>query len=289
MLAALVLGLVGTAWAGNRKINRENEKLAAQIDLLASTTAALSRSIDIINTELAKTQSESEATAAQLAAEQSNVSAFQNQIQSIGNTVGTLDKLSRLDPELLQKYSKVYFLNEHYAPQHLSMIDPQWLYHEDRQQQFISEAYPELIQMLQDASSTGVHIFVESAYRSFFDQASLKGAYTVTYGAGTANSFSADQGYSEHQLGTTADFITTGTGGSLSGFEKTNAYKWMVDNAYKYGFVLSYPPNNKYYVYEPWHWRFVGKALALRLRNDGKYFYDLDQRTIDQYLVHIFD
>jgi hypothetical protein len=44
-----------------------------------------------------------------------------------------------------------------------------------------------------------------------------------------------------------------------------------------------------YYQYEPWHWRFVGKDLADDLRDDGKYFYDLDQRTIDSYLIDIFD
>jgi D-alanyl-D-alanine carboxypeptidase len=143
--------------------------------------------------------------------------------------------------------------------------------------------------MIDDANAAGVKIFVQSAYRSFFDQASLKGKYTVTYGAGTANSFSADQGYSEHQLGTTVDFSTTGLNGGLDGFDKTPAYTWLVANAYKYGFVLSYPKNNTYYVFEPWHWRFVGFALALRIHNESKNFYDLDQRVIDGYLISIFD
>ena len=69
----------------------------------------------------------------------------------------------------------------------------------------------------------------------------------------------------------------------------TPAYQWMTDNAHKYGFVLSYPKDNSYYVYEPWHWRFVGVKLATDLHNQGKNFYDLDQRVIDTYLVNIFD
>jgi D-alanyl-D-alanine carboxypeptidase len=117
----------------------------------------------------------------------------------------------------------------------------------------------------------------------------LKSTYSVTYGAGTANRFSADQGYSEHQLGTTLDFTTPATGLVFSKFEKTSAYAWLAENGYTYGFVLSYPKNNTYYQYEPWHWRFVGRGLAAKLHADGKRFYDLDQRDIDSYLISFFD
>jgi D-alanyl-D-alanine carboxypeptidase len=148
---------------------------------------------------------------------------------------------------------------------------------------------PYLEQMLTAASSSGVGIYIDSAYRSFGTQAELKGQYIVTYGAGTANSFSAEQGYSEHQLGTALDFITTGTGGELSGFDKRPAYAWLVANAYRYGFILSYPPNNGYYIFEPWHWRFVGVKLATDLHNANMYFYQMDQRTINTYLDTFFD
>jgi hypothetical protein len=53
--------------------------------------------------------------------------------------------------------------------------------------------------------------------------------------------------------------------------------------------VLSYPKNNKYYIYEPWHWRYVGVSLATWLHDNGKYLYDVDQREIDEYLLTIFD
>ena len=110
----------------------------------------------------------------------------------------------------------------------------------------------------------------------------------MSYGSG-ANKFSADQGYSEHQLGTTIDFTTLKTRNNFSAFKSTDAYIWLTDNAYKYGFVLSYPETNGYYVFEPWHWRFVGVKLAKRLYDDKIYFYDLSQREIDEYLVSIFD
>jgi len=86
------------------------------------------------------------------------------------------------------------------------------------------------------------------------------------------------------------DIITPGLGGQLDdSFIPTAANTWLTANAYKYGFELSYPKDNGYYVYEPWHWRFVGVKLATDLHNQGKNFYDMDQRVIDTYLVNIFD
>lgn len=212
---------------------------------------------------------------------------FYNQISEISGTVGKLDKLSKTDEELLQKYSKVYFLNENYIPSDLIQI-PQGYIHDDDDEFFHEDAWPFLETLLQEAGEDGMNLLIVSGYRSFDTQRELKGAYTVTYGSG-ANTFSADQGYSEHQLGTAVDFSTKALGGGLSGFGNTEAYDWLLQNAYKYGFILSYPEENGYYVFEPWHWRFVGKKLARDLHSDDESFYHLDQREIDEYLISIFD
>ena len=143
--------------------------------------------------------------------------------------------------------------------------------------------------MLDDATEAGLKLRIASAYRSFKTQESLKTSYKVTYGTTSANKFSADQGYSEHQLGTTVDLTTASSGALSSSFEKTTEFKWLTQHAYKYGFVLSYPKNNKYYIYEPWHWRFVGVKLATMLHEEKLYLYDVDQREIDTYLISIFD
>jgi LAS superfamily LD-carboxypeptidase LdcB len=224
-----------------------------------------------------------------LYAEQNKNSFFEKQIEEIAGTVGTLDKLSKTDPELLQKYSRVYFLNEHYIPPSLTEIDSEYVYNNDKIHQIHTQALPFLIGLIQAAEENEITLKIISAYRSFGTQGLVKTGYTVTYGAGTANQFSADQGYSEHQLGTALDFTTPETGEDFSEFEKTKAFEWLLKNAYKYGFILSYPKNNDYYQFEPWHWRFVGAALANILHLDEKKFYDINQREIDQYLVYIFD
>jgi D-alanyl-D-alanine carboxypeptidase len=212
-----------------------------------------------------------------------------DQVGDISGTVGTLEKLAKTDPELLAKYSKVFFLSENYAPERVVSIDTEFLYHEQNPETIHALVWPKLEDLLEDAKDDSIELYVLSAYRSFDEQRALKGAYTVTYGAGSANTFSADQGYSEHQLGTTVDFITTGLNGQLAGFQNTAAYQWLLNNAYKHGFILSYPQGNGHYIFEPWHWRFVGEELARELHQSGKNFYDLDQREIDEYLADIFE
>lgn len=260
-----------------------------QSEAASSTATALAQAIEIIKNNLELTKSESAALAGNLSTAQEKVASLESETSKIGGTVGDLEKLSQTDEELLKKYSKIAFLNENYVPKKLSEVRNQYLYSEKKTQYFLTDALPFLTGMIDAAAADGVTIYVKSAYRSFNEQDTLKGAYSVTYGSG-ANQFSADQGYSEHQLGTTVDLIAPGLGGELSTkFDTTPAYTWLLANAYKYGFVLSYPKGNAYYIYEPWHWRFVSKSLAKKLHDEGKSFYDLDQRTIDGYLLSLFD
>jgi len=220
--------------------------------------------------------------------EKARMDDLHSQVGQIQGSVQTLEKLKTIDPELLKKYSKIYFLNENYVPESLAKIDSEYVFNPEEDYLFHAKAWPFLKVMLAAAVADGVDIKIVSAYRSFGEQTAIKASYKVVYGSG-ANQFSADQGYSEHQLGTTIDFTDSEIGASFSEFEKTEAYRWLENNAYQYGFVLSYPESNRYYQYEPWHWRFVGRDLAQKLRDEGEHFYDLDQRDIDEYLISFFD
>jgi LAS superfamily LD-carboxypeptidase LdcB len=200
-----------------------------------------------------------------------------------------LDKMVRTDRELLAKYSSVYFLNENYVPKSLTYIATSSLNRPTKSEQIHTDAAPHLQQLLDAAAGAKVPLQVSSGYRSFGQQAALKQGYKVSYGKGTANSFSADQGYSEHQLGTTVDFTNPTIGAVLTGFDKSAGYAWLTANAWQYGFILSYPKGNKHFVFEPWHWRYVGVELATKLHNEKKNFYDLDQRAINEYLIKFSD
>lgn len=288
ILIAGALIIVGSfAYGGYRYYQVVNQLIATQQQLIGSTETS-GKIISGYENVLSQARGENTTLSENLAAERARMEDFANQISGISGTVGILDKLSKTDKELLQKYSKVYFLNEHYVPSALVEIPSNYWYPADKPQKIHTSVLPFLAQLLGDALSSGVDLKVLSAFRSFYEQADVKSGYKIVFGTG-ANKFSADQGYSEHQLGTTADFTTLGNGSTLSNFEKTSGFPWLQAHAYQYGFTLSYPKNNAYYIYEPWHWRFVGLALAKKLHDDGKYFYDLDQRDIDAYLVNIFD
>jgi LAS superfamily LD-carboxypeptidase LdcB len=263
-------------------VRNQNLALVSEID-------TYSKALSINQLKLTSTTEEKKKVADNLLKEKENSTIFANQIQSLAGTVGVLEKLSKTDSELLKKYSKVYFLNENYIPPKLATIPEQYIYEKNKKIEIHEQVWPHLQTMLESAKADGVEILIASGYRSFGTQAGLKSTYKVIYGAGTANKFSADQGYSEHQLGTTLDFTTKEIGGNLVGFEKTKAFEWLTNNSHKYGFIMSYPKNNTYYVYEPWHYRFVSIPLATSLRNDGLHFYDLEQRVIDQYLINFFE
>lgn len=272
----IVVLLVGTSAGGyfswslyqkNLVLEAKNQELQ---DLVATTTNNLA------------------STTARLQTEVERNNALSDQVSSIAGTVGTLDKLSKTDKELLKKYSKIYFLNENYVPEKLATITPAFLYNPKIPFQIHASVWPYLERMILAASSSGISLEINSAFRSFVTQASLKSNYEVVYGSG-ANKFSADQGYSEHQLGTTVDLTADGVAPNSLNFAKSKSYDWLLVNAYKYGFILSYTKDNTYYQYEPWHWRFVGVQLATKLHEENKNFYDYPQRFIDAYLINIFD
>jgi len=282
------VALAALAFSGMQYYSLSQEYAAAKSEL-ASTTATYRKITVDLREKFAAVVNRNDTLATTLSAEQQKNNEFQQQINTVQGQVAILKKLSETDKELLQKYSKVYFLNENYVPLQLSTIHFSHVYNASTTQQFHTNALPYLTRMMDDANGSNIRLKVLSAFRSYGEQASLKAEYKTSYGSG-ANAFSADQGYSEHQLGTTLDFTTSEIGtGFSSKFVDSSAFNWLKENAYKYGFVLSYPKGNAFYVYEPWHWRFVGVALATRLHNENKNFYDLDQREIDGYLALIFD
>jgi D-alanyl-D-alanine carboxypeptidase len=69
----------------------------------------------------------------------------------------------------------------------------------------------------------------------------------------------AAPGYSEHHSGRALDVTTPGCAPAEEIFETTEAFRWLVANAARFGFRLSYPRDNPHgVIYEPWHWYYAG-------------------------------
>jgi len=115
---------------------------------------------------------------------------------------------------------------------------------------------PSLAALIRDANAGGARVSVLSAYRDF-------GAQVGAYGRWADECVSAYPGHSEHQLGTTVDLAGVGTPESFSCTTVASTEAWLVENAHRYGFTVSYPKcNGAGYRPEPWHLRWVGASVA---------------------------
>lgn len=132
------------------------------------------------------------------------------------------------------------------------------------------EAKEKLIEMLNDAKKEGLEIIVVSGFRRSEIQEFL---YNTFFKKNNKKTFDiiALPGHSEHQLGTVVDLDSKRNRTSLeSHFDKTPEGKWLIENAWKYGFVLSYPKGKGQitgYEYEPWHYRYVDQEVASIVKN----------------------
>lgn len=132
------------------------------------------------------------------------------------------------------------------------------------------EAAEALTSMLEAADDAGHHIVVRSAYRSYAEQRSTFDYWVSLLGEAEAERHSARPGHSEHQLGTTVDLTAASVGWELSTqFAETAEGRWIANNAWRFGFVVSYPADAEAvtgYRFEPWHLRYIGKPHAEWLR-----------------------
>ena len=126
-----------------------------------------------------------------------------------------------------------------------------------------------LLNMREEARKDGIYLVFLSGYRSinlqkeiFYSLKSIRNQEAVERAR-----VSAPPGYSEHSTGFAIDIgdATQRETDFEKEFENTNAFKWLVKNAAKFHFKLSFNKNNKYIDYEPWHWRFEGSIEALKV------------------------
>ncbi len=120
-----------------------------------------------------------------------------------------------------------------------------------------------------------------AAYRSIAEQRALFEQRVAELGPEAAAAGTARPGHSEHHLGTTIDVRLIGDSNVDQTFGTTPTGTWLAENSWRYGFVLSYPQGKQdvtCYKWEPWHFRYVGPALAQRVHESGL--------TLREYLWH---
>jgi len=126
-----------------------------------------------------------------------------------------------------------------------------------------------LLEMRDEAKKNGIFLVFLSGYRSINLQNeifySLK-SFRNQEAAERAR-VSAPPGYSEHSTGFAIDIgdATKRETDFETEFQNTDAFKWLIKNAAKFHFKLSFTKDNKYIDYEPWHWRYEGSIEALKI------------------------
>lgn len=163
--------------------------------------------------------------------------------------------------------NKEYSLPSDYIP--IDLVVPDVLFninYYDEKKLMRQEAATALEELFKAASSEGLSLYGISGYRSYARQEQIYNTNIRTKGEEYTNRYSARPGFSEHQTGLVLDVSTASIANRLEPvFAYTPEGKWLDKNAYKYGFIIRYPKDKESitgYSYEPWHLRYVGKALA---------------------------
>jgi zinc D-Ala-D-Ala carboxypeptidase len=136
---------------------------------------------------------------------------------------------------------------------------------------------PDLARMAAAASAAGAPLGIASAYRSYDTQVWTFWYWADLLGYDYALHSSARPGHSEHQLGLAIDFESAGGPDPWTYYNfarDTAAGAWLAANAWRYGFIMSYPLGSlarTCYGFEPWHYRYVGVAEAAAIHSSGLY------------------
>ena len=151
--------------------------------------------------------------------------------------------------------------------------------------------YDALMEMINACNKAAPRVCVVSSYRTHEYQTNsynrkvqsyLDKGYTQEEAEKEAATIIAKPGTSEHQLGLAVDIIDTREWKLEEIQETLPAQKWLMEHAWEFGFVLRYPKdkiNQTGIIYEPWHYRYVGKEVAKELHDSGL--------TLEEYLRNL--
>ncbi len=132
----------------------------------------------------------------------------------------------------------------------------------------------DLTALRQNALEQGINLAIQSAHRTYNYQEQTFQYWVSLQGYDAALLTSARPGHSEHQLGTAIDFRSANgpAAWDLEDWALTPEGGWLAENAWRYGFIMSYPKGKEAitcYSYEPWHYRYVGKETAEQIKQSG--------------------
>lgn len=166
--------------------------------------------------------------------------------------------------ELLTLVKKGFYLPDDYEPE---LVEPDIPVAPDcENSQMTPETSKALTKMYKAAKKEGLELVVNSAYRSYETQVAIYNDFETRYGGQYASEYVAAPGASEHQTGLGLDLTSQSVvEGKKITFGDTEEYRWVVENCYKYGFIIRFEDGTDGITgiaHEPWHLRYVGEEVA---------------------------
>lgn len=144
-----------------------------------------------------------------------------------------------------------------------------------------SIAYQDYLDMITDCENAGLEPAVCSSYRTQEYQEELfqkridrymKDGYSEEKATELAAQSVAVPGTSEHQLGLALDIVDNNNWHLDDTQADMPAQIWLMENSWRYGWILRYPNEKSEItgiIYEPWHYRYVGKTVAKEIYESG--------------------
>lgn len=179
--------------------------------------------------------------------------------------------------------NKYYSLNRDYQPDDIIPISSSYAWGPNNSKTTRKITYEAYLEMYNAAKIDGITLMINSSYRTYDEQESVYKNYENKYGIEYADDIAARPGHSEHQTGFALDIFCT-TNSNTKTFKDSEAYLWLINNSYKYGFILRYPEGKENitgFAFESWHYRYVGKEIA-------KYIYE-NNITFDEYFAYFIE
>ena len=261
--------------SGKEKLNRLDNKHVLQLSIILflliiiAVVVIVARKVIISDGQAANSET-SEISNNDNSEQSQNTTNSTNEIgtENSSNTVTASNNLSLLDDWQIRLVNRDNPLPDDFTVE---------LENLDASRKFDKRAIEPLKQMICDMRDQGIkNIWAQSTYRSIEYQ---KGLYEKSINKYLKQGKSQEEaqkltdeyinkpGTSEHHLGLAVDFNNVD-----EGFENTKAYKWLLENASDYGFILRYPKEKEDITgieYEPWHWRYVGPEHAKKMKEQN--------------------
>lgn len=211
---------------------------------------------------------------------------------------------------VIEFYGKKGYVCEEYLSEEMTVVDNKWAYFLINRENPLSKSYSFTLdevqgyysldircseyarRMIADAKADGIDLMVVSGYRSITkQQQNLESYIEKLISKGYSEIEATEQALreiavpytSEHNAGLALDILTEdwwNTHDDITpDFDTTEEYRWLQENAHKYGFIMRYQKEYEDvtgYIYEPWHYRFVGVYYAKKIKESGQpleYFY----------------